>query len=286
MLMEEYRVRLDQFSGPLDLLLHLIRRAEVDISEISVAQITDQYLEHVGQAESIDVDLAGEFLVTAATLIEVKSRLLAPEESRPESRFGQLQRREPEDPAGDLVRQLLAYRAFRDAADRLEARRVEWSRRVPLHRLALESGAELPQADDLDLEDLSLYDLMESYRRLAETVVFDRLGAHEVHEDDTPIELHATDVLDRLRRLHVSGGMAPSMPLRSVFADREKGDVIGLFLAVLELIRQRSVVLVGAPDEVRIELVPDDAGSQGSWDDDDILDDGDIDEEDEDDPLP
>ena len=286
MLTQGYTVRLDAFSGPLDLLVHLIRRTEVDISEISVAQITDQYLESIRQVDQIDIDVAGEFLVIAATLIEIKSRKLAPQDDDGDARASLAPTRsEPEDAAAHLVRQLLAYRSFRAAADSLLLRRAEWEKRYPLRRLAMASGVEAPQNDDLELDDLSLYDLVESYSHIARTVAFDRLGEHTIEEDDTPIELHAADVLDRLRRLHAPNDAERSMPLRAIFADHARGDVIGLFLAVLELVRQRSVSVAFDGREVMLRLIDDDtidAQAMRAWDDDDVLDDADDDDEDDD----
>lgn len=288
MLAEGYTVRLDAFSGPLDLLVHLIRRAEVDISVISVSQITDQYLESISHVSDIDIDVAGEFLVIAATLIEIKSRQLAPAEDDDSAQASLVPtRREPEDPAADLVRQLLAYRSFRNAADRLTERRAEWDKRFPLRRLAMAKGVEAPVNDDLELDDLNLHDLVESYSRIAQSVAFDRLGDHTIEEDDTPIELHATDVLDRLRRLHAPDGGDRTMPLRAIFADHGRSDVIGLFLAVLELVRQRSVAVAFDGHEVMLRLIDDERAdaslqAQRAWDDDDVLEDADDDDEDDD----
>ncbi|MFM9996014.1 MAG: segregation and condensation protein A, partial [Phycisphaerales bacterium] len=109
----DYRVRLEAFQGPLDLLLFLIRRAEVDVTDIPISTIADQYLEHLAAIERIDIDLAGEFLVMAATLMEIKSRSLLPQEAAAEGDD------EP-DPRRELVKQLLEYRKFKDAAAALE----------------------------------------------------------------------------------------------------------------------------------------------------------------------
>ncbi len=286
MLTEEYTVRLDAFSGPMDLLLHLIRRAEIDVSEIALAEITDQYLAFLEDVSDVDVEVAGEFLVIAATLIEVKSRLLAPAEdsARAAEHDKQRRRAEPEDsPAVDLVKQLLAYRAYRDAADELLARADAWRQRWPLASIGTPKDALAP-SDDLDIGDLSLFDLMQCYARLAETVQFDRIGDHAVHDDDTPIELHATDVLDRLRRLHVAEGGDRRMTMRALFDERSKPEVIGLFLAVLELVRKRKITVTpGEAGDVFVTLLEDD-GAPLAWDDDDVVESADS-EDDEDERL-
>src|SRR5262245_23044783 len=122
MLQEDYQVALDGFCGPLDLLLYLIRRAEVDIHDIPIARVTDQYLTFLKQLHDIDIDVAGEFLVMAATLIEIKSRTLAPAPKDGDA-AGDVALEspglEPSDPRYELVQQLLAYQKFRIASDDL-----------------------------------------------------------------------------------------------------------------------------------------------------------------------
>ncbi|MCI0363099.1 MAG: segregation/condensation protein A [Phycisphaerales bacterium] len=135
MLQEDYQITLDAFRGPLDLLLYLIRRAEVDIHDIPIAQITDQYLAFLKQLDDIDIDVAGEFLVMAATLIEIKSRTLAPPQSKASAEGDASAQPSPEaavlDPRFELVQQLLAYQKFRIAADELESRRIAFAQRFP-----------------------------------------------------------------------------------------------------------------------------------------------------------
>jgi segregation and condensation protein A len=238
----DYRVHLEAFEGPLDLLLYLIRRAEVDITDIPIAAIAEQYMEYLQQIQTIDIELAGEFLVTAATLMEIKSRMLAP--APPTQRVaGDAAAAGPaEDPRAELVRQLLAYKHFRDAASALETRRAEWEQRFPAAKAGLDNDKlreiALAEHDDLDLEDLSLLDLVEAFAKIAAAVNFDRLGEHQVTYDDTPIELHAEDIVDRLKR-EAAGGRGISLP--ALFAGRTKPEMIGLFLATLELVRRRAV---------------------------------------------
>lgn len=261
----EYKVRLEQFEGPLDLLLHLIRRAELDVTAISIGSITDQYLEYLTHIDRVDVEAAGEFLVTAATLLEVKSRLVSPALEGEGAKAVAAAVEDDGDagnPAADLIRQLLAYKAYRDAADALDARRSAWAKRYPASEAASDGAAMdafMSTVNDLDIEDLQVQDLVEAFQRIIETVSFERMGAHSVTYDDTPIELHAADILDRLVRereaLAESGGV-PSMTLRSVFSGRSRGEMIGLFLATLELVRQRKLRVVQdeASGEVGLEL--------------------------------
>ncbi|MCG3122640.1 MAG: Segregation and condensation protein A [Phycisphaerales bacterium] len=237
MLTDDYRVRLDRFEGPLDLLLFLIRRDEVDITNIPVARITEQYLEFLGQIDRIDIDVAGEFLVMAATLMEIKSRMLGPAPKALEASVQQ-PGGPSEDPRAELVRQLLEYKRFRDAAGALEQRLAEWSNRFPAGSAAVES-APVEETDDdepVDLGDVQIFDLISAFQKIMEAVNFERLGAHEVHYDDTPIELHAEDIVDRLRREEADIG-TPEVELGMLFSGRTRAEMIGLFLAVLDLVR-------------------------------------------------
>lgn len=242
----DYRVRLESFEGPLDLLLHLIRRAEVDITDIPIATIADQYMGYLSAIDRVDIDLAGEFLVMAATLMEIKSRMLTPRQADGElGAEASSPAAEGVDPRAELVQQLLAYKRFRDAASELETRKLDWDRRFPAGGAGVDDeelrAAIDSQRGELDLEDLSLLDLVEAFSKIVATVNFDRLGEHTVTYDDTPIELHAEDLLDRLK--HDAGTGDGAMLLSAVFAGRRRGEMIGLFLATLELVRRRAISL-------------------------------------------
>jgi segregation and condensation protein A len=224
--MPEYRVNLDIYDGPLDLLLYLIRRDEVDIYDIPIARITEQYVRYVELLKRLDPNLAGTFLVMAATLMEIKTRMLLPTPSPEEGGEEGLEI----DPRAELVRQLLEYKAFKDAAGNL---------REAAAAQALKFSRRLAHADDdeaeLDLEDAQVWDLLDAFSRLMAAVGADA-ATHEVIYDDTPIELHEADILDRLHR---DGAMS----FRRIFEGRrDRGEILGLFLALLELIRVRRVL--------------------------------------------
>src|SRR4051812_10357571 len=119
-----YTVELDSFHGPLDLLLYLVKRNEVDILDISIARLAEQFLTYIQTIRELDIELAGEFLVMAATLMDIKSRSLLPADA-------QLIDDETPDPRPELVRHLLEYRKFKDAASALEAKAEEAGARVP-----------------------------------------------------------------------------------------------------------------------------------------------------------
>jgi len=219
----DYRVSLDAYSGPLDLLLFLIRRDEVDVYDIPIARITSQFVEYVDLLQTIDPDSIGDFLVMAATLMEIKSRLLLPKPPPEEVETEFI------DPRLELVHQLLEYKKFKDAARTLEDAagvRSEKHARQPV----------LPPRDpnELEIENLDIWDLFEAFNKILKQI--GKAGAtYKIDVDDTPIALHAEDVLDSLER---AGG---GQPFEEVFAGRSRGEMIGLFLALLELIRQHRV---------------------------------------------
>ncbi len=261
MLTEDYRVRLEAFEGPMDLLLFLIRKAEVDVHDIPVARITDQYLEFLKGIDRIDIDLAGEFLVLAATLTEIKARMLAPAPTH--ARHAAIPDAGPgEDPRADLVRQLLAYKQYKDAAAALEDRQREWSGRFPAGACGID-GDRLREAGEepgIDSDDLDIVILAQAFSRIMESVNFERLGDHKVTYDDTPIELHAADVLDHVKRAaEEPGGAGRGLELRRVFGGRTRSEMIGLFLAVLDLVRRRLVAVAQDGEQVYLSARDPDA---------------------------
>lgn len=219
----EYKVSLDVYNGPLDLLLFLIRREEIDIYDIPIARITEQYLEYVELLAQLDPDAVSEFLVLAATLMEVKSRTLLPTPPPPEADD------EIMDPRLELVRQLLEYKKFKDAARYLDDAVDRQSRRFP------RSPVLPPRSpDEIDLESLDIWDLFDAFNKLLEqTGRTDPI--HHVGVDDTPIALHAEDILDSIER---AGG---TQKFEEIFSGRSKAEMIGLFLALLELIRAQRI---------------------------------------------
>jgi segregation and condensation protein A len=221
--MQDYRVQLEIYQGPLDLLLYLIRREEVDIYDIPIARITEQYVQYVELLRDIDPNAVGDFLVLAATLMEIKSRMLLPRAPAEE------EDEEFIDPRLDLVRQLLEYKKFKDAAAHLhEAAHLRSLRhaRIPADQRT--------DHVDVELDELQIWDLLTAFNKLMSSVGRSVTG-HEVFFDDTPISLHAADIQDRLQR---EGG---SLPFEQLFEGRSKSEMIGLFLALLELVRQRRI---------------------------------------------
>jgi segregation and condensation protein A len=155
---EVYSIRVPAFEGPLDLLLHLIKENKVDIYDIPISLITRQYLEYIEMMKELNLDIAGEFLLMAATLIHIKSRMLLPVE--------EVTGEEPEDPRFELVQRLIEYQAFKEASLALREKEEEWSNVFHRQPADEEKGEEEP--GELDLFDLSLFDLMGAFRKLIE----------------------------------------------------------------------------------------------------------------------
>lgn len=241
--MSDYRVNLETYNGPLDLLLYLIQREELDIHDIPVSLITEQYVRHVELLKRIDPNLAGEFLVLAATLMEIKTRMLLP--SPPDQEGGE--EGVGIDPRSELVRQLLQYKAFKDAAGDLRA-----AAQIQAMRLPRQPTPTTTEQRQVDLEDVQVWDLLDAFSRLM-TAVAGNITQQDVIYDDTPVELHAADIVDRLER-------EGALTFDRIFEGRtSRTEVVGLFIALLELVRQRKILAAQEADfgEIRIRLNPD-----------------------------
>jgi segregation and condensation protein A len=249
----EYRVELDVFNGPLDLLLYLIKRDELDIYDIPIARITDSYMHYVSMLKELksesgfDINIAGDFLVMAATLMELKSATLLPKIAAVNESGEPTAAQELADPRYELVQKLLEYKRFKDAAGALERRHQDQEARFPRFPAKLEGIADEPPP--IDLEEVHVWDLLEAFDRLMREVGERKPKYHEVIYDDTPIDLHAADIEDRLRR-------DGKLTLRSLIVGRKsRSEMIGVFLALLELIRERKILVhqSEALGEVEIE---------------------------------
>lgn len=214
-----YRVKLDVFEGPLDLLLHLIQKNQVDIYDIPIAEITQQYLDVLNLMKTLNLDIAGEFLVMAATLTHIKSKMLLPAPSEGE------EEEEGEDPRKELVNRLLEYERFKEAARSLEDQDI--LERDVFTRKLIEDG----QEEELEL---SLFELIEALQQILRRSSHGLI--HEITLERISIEEKITDILDRLSSC---GG---EVEFKSLFEEETTKEVIILtFLAILELMKMRMV---------------------------------------------
>jgi segregation and condensation protein A len=218
-----YAIQLPAFEGPLDLLLHLIRQNRLDIYDIPIAEVTDQYLRYLALMESLDLEVAGEFLVMAATLAEIKSRMLLP---RPPATLADED--EGLDPREALVQRLLEYERFKAAAGRF--RELEEERRRVFHRSWHE---ELEPA--VPLADLTPADLILAIERLLATANVDTGQITAVQRDKISLRLKMREILSRLDS--ATGPLSFLTLIHSSTGPEARLEVIVTFLAVLELLR-------------------------------------------------
>jgi segregation and condensation protein A len=227
--MADYRVNLDIFAGPMDLLLYLVRREEVDIYDIPIAEITDQYIRYIEMLKSLDIDLAGDFLVMASTLLQIKSAMLLPK-TEPDGALGG---EDLADPRTELIQQLLEYKKFKDAANLLSAAADETGKRFVRPGTIIEQ-LKPGNEPEVDIEQLSVWDLLEAFGSIIEATGGAGFDVSHI-KDDTPIDLYQIEILHRLQ---TEGAMS----FERIFEGRTSRIVmIGLFLAILELIREKLV---------------------------------------------
>jgi segregation and condensation protein A len=216
-------IRLEAFEGPLDLLLHLIKKEEIDIWNIPIAHITEQYLEYLGIMRDLNVNLAGEWLMMAATLIYIKSRMLVPQpqpEGAPEE--------QSEDPRNELVYQLLEHQKFKNAAEMLytreEVENAVWNK-PPAD--VLEDGNEVVA--------VTLFDLLKAFREVVKR--FEAQSTLEVNQEDVTVEQKLAEIRKRFL-------VHEKLLFSSFFAEaRSKRHLIVTFLALLEMVRLREIWL-------------------------------------------
>lgn len=189
--MSDYRVNLEIFAGPMDLLLYLVRKDEVDIYDIPIARITEQYCTYIEILKDLDIDIAGDFLVMAATLMEIKSAMLLPREN-PE----QADAIDSGDPRAELIRQLLEYKKFKDAANLLDASAQQQNQRFARPQSIIDKLK--PNAEpEIDMDQVSIWDLLEAFDAIMRAT---GRGAEYRHiTDDTPIDLYQIEILHRLQ---------------------------------------------------------------------------------------
>lgn len=215
----DYRVSLEVFEGPLDLLLYLIKKDEVDIYDIPIETITAQYMEYLSVMRIMNLEIAGEFIVMAATLMLIKSRMLLPVEEREE------EDEEEEDPRWDLVRQLVEYKKFKDSAYHLHD--LELRREGVFARG--DDGINMPPATDVVLSDVGLFDLMSAFNEALQRVEKENL--REIFSEHFTVAEKIDDLSEMLAK-------DTKLSLSALFGTmRSRNEIVCTFLAVLELIR-------------------------------------------------
>jgi len=231
-------VRLDMFEGPLDLLLHLIKKNRLNIADIPIALITEQYLDYLKLMKVLNLDVAGEYLLMAATLLHIKSRMLLPVTE------GGAEEEEGVDPRAELVRRLMEYQQYKEAAAELEDRplldRDVFTRSFPME----------PEETEEERVEVSLFELLEAFRGVLERAKLETF--HEVSLEPITLEEKIQEVLSVLQR------EKRSMAFHTLFPDLSSRRIIVVtFLAILELVKMKAIRVFQASafEPIRVSLV-------------------------------
>ncbi len=219
-----YTVRLNVFEGPLDLLLHLIKKNELSITDIPIALITDQYLEYLKLMKVLNLDIAGDYLLMASTLLHIKSKMLLP--SPPED-----EEEEGEDPRAELVRRLLEYQKYKEAAVELEKRPL-LDRDVFVRAIPVETS----EGEEAERIEVSLFDLLEAFRQVLERAQSKTF--HDVTLERITVEEKIEEILSLLQKENRTIAFHLLFP-----AEAPRRALVVTFLAVLELVKMNRIRL-------------------------------------------
>jgi segregation and condensation protein A len=237
--MTDYKVKFEVFEGPLDLLLYLIKKEEVDIYDVNLTQLATQFIEYIELMRMLDLDIAGEFLVMASTLMYIKSRELLPVDQQVTAEGED----EGEDPRWELIRQLVEYKKFKDAATQLQVLEARQESIYP--RLPMKPTFE--QSETLARPNVSIFDLIN-----AVNVVLKRVNTREDLRDIFEDKWTVSEKIEELRRMLEERG---SLRFSELFARAEnRSEVVVIFLALLELIRLKQLLASQAEAFGEIEI--------------------------------
>ena len=249
--MTEYKVKFEVFEGPLDLLLYLIKKDEVDIYDVNLTQLATQFIEYIELMRMLDLEIAGEFLVMASTLMYIKSRELLPVEQQVTAEGED----EGEDPRWELIRQLVEYKKFKDAAAQLQALEARQDSVYPRLPVKPTFEHEAPK----DRGNVSIFVLLNAVNSVLKRVSH-REDLRDIFEDKWSV----SDKIEQLRRLLVE---RPTLRFSEIFARAEsRSEIVATFLALLELIRLRHLVCLQpeAFGDIEISRAPVPAPATGA----------------------
>jgi segregation and condensation protein A len=219
----EYKIDLESYTGPLDLLLYLIRRDEVDVYDIPIAKITDQYMAYLDKLQKVDIGLAGDFLVMAATLMYIKSRTLLPRTEIVDDDF-------EEDPRLELVKQLLEYKRYKETTTAIAKRAEEKSKRYPRPKERLINEEE---SEQVNLDEIDVWKVAQLFSNFMKQTLGD-VGTIVIY-DNVPTETYMNMVTNRLVNAYTASFNELSLNTKGEI------EIAGLFLALLELVRLKKI---------------------------------------------
>lgn len=229
----QYNVKIDAFEGPLDLLLHLIHRLEIDIYDIPVAEITEQYLLYIHTMQELQLDVASEYLVMAATLLAIKSKMLLPKHEE-ELFDDELSMQEEENPMDELVEKLIEYRKYKEAATELKEMEQERGLMFTKPPSDLSEYVKEVQAEKTEL-NVSLYDMLGAFQKLMRRQKLQKPVSTKISRQEIPIEKRMAEILDDLR--NIQGRKS----FNDLFTIHDREHIVVTFLAVLELIKRKEI---------------------------------------------
>lgn len=235
----EYKVKFEVFEGPLDLLLYLIKKEEVDIYEVNLTKLATQFIEYIETMRLLDLEIAGEFLVMASTLMYIKSRELLPVEQQVQVEGEE----EGEDPRWELIRQLVEYKKFKDAAAQLQTLEVARENTFPRQPGKLEFESDRPQAKP----EVSIFDLLN-----AVNIVLQRFTKRDDLRDIFDDKWTVSEKIEHVMKTLTERGQITFSELFAQAASRS--EVVCTFLALLELIRLKQLVCVQPEPFAEIEI--------------------------------
>ncbi|WP_114495121.1 segregation and condensation protein A [Fontibacillus phaseoli] len=229
--------KLETFEGPLDLLLHLIDKAEIDIHQISISEITDQYLEYLHNMQELELEVTSEFLVMAATLLSMKSKQLLPKPPVIEfdDDFDYLME-EDVDPRDELIRQLIEYRKYKGIAEHLHER--EWERSLIFSKEPEDLTPYLPVIEENPVKGLHAADLIAVFQKAIRKAV-KRNAVARIHRDEISVKDRIREVVSALERVGKGGRLLFSKLLHQ---EMYRHEIVVTFLAVLELMKMKQIV--------------------------------------------
>ncbi|MCE7791077.1 segregation/condensation protein A [Salipaludibacillus sp. CUR1] len=231
----QYSVKLHSFEGPLDLLLHLIQKNDLNLNDIPVKEITEQYMAYINAMQVLHLDIASEYLVMASTLLHMKSQLLLPAEE--DLYEDNMLAETEEDPKEDLMQRLIEYKKFKEAADELKERELERSNlfskpMTDLTPLLDESEGENKQ----QAVDVTIYDMLQAFQKMKKRKKKQRPVYSKIHREEIPIEQRMSQLLGEL---HNKGGKSRFSDL---FYEEDNTHLVVTFLALLELMKSNSIL--------------------------------------------
>lgn len=224
---QHYRVKLDAFEGPLDLLLHLINQYEIDIHDIPVAQITQQYMEYLHTMQHLELNIASEYLVMASTLVAIKSEMLLPKPDLDEEIDDYM-----EDPREELKERLIEYKKYKDVANSLKEKEKEANQIFTRTPIMFEDYLSKPPVVQ---GDISIYDMLGALGKVFERKKWNKPLETRIQRVEIPIEDRMLEVLDKVQ------ASPHGVPFEDMFTYKTKSHIVVTFIAILELMKNNQV---------------------------------------------